>query len=428
MTGVESSKEDLATQLDQHSDYFRENVYDIYKQLRTQCPMVHSEKWGGFWAFLDYQDVYDAEQVAETFSSGAGKEVPGVEGSLPFIPIDYDPPLVQDYRKIALPFFSPGAAKALEPTFRRLATELIDEFIESGEADIIGQLTTPLPARWILQMLGFDESNWPEWVELIHSTVHDLALDPEKSGAAAAQIYANISTEIQKRRTESYGDDLLSTVMQAKVNGEGLDDMQILGYAFLMLLGGMDTTSGLTGNALVRLEEQPELRQRLINEPELLPKATEEFLRHDTPTQGLPRIVTKDCEFNGQRFAEGDRVLLMFAAANRDPKMFEDPDRIDFDRTGNRHLAFGAGPHRCMGSNHARMMFQVMMSEILTRMPDYTISGEVERFADAGSVYAVRRLPIRFTPGPRVGGDGAPAAAGTAADTRREVRANVGKG
>ena len=158
MTGVESSKEDLATQLDQHSDYFRENVYDIYKQLRTQCPMVHSEKWGGFWAFLDYQDVYDAEQVAEIFSSGAGKEVPGVEGSLPFIPIDYDPPLVQDYRKIALPFFSPGAAKALEPTFRRLATELIDEFIESGEADIIGQLTTPLPARWILQMLGFDES------------------------------------------------------------------------------------------------------------------------------------------------------------------------------------------------------------------------------------------------------------------------------
>ena len=122
MTDVESRNDDLATQLDQHSDYFRENVYEIYAELRKTCPMVHSEKWGGFWAFLDYEDVYDAEQVAEIFSSGAGKEVPGVPGSIPFIPIDYDPPLVQDYRKIALSFFSPGAAKALEPTFRRLAT------------------------------------------------------------------------------------------------------------------------------------------------------------------------------------------------------------------------------------------------------------------------------------------------------------------
>lgn len=403
MTDVKPSKQDLATELDQHSDYFRENVYDIYKELREQCPMVHSEKWGGFWAFLDYQDVYDAEQVSEIFSSGAGKEVPPVEGSLPFIPIDYDPPQVQAYRKITLPLFSPGAAKALEPTFRQMATELIDEFIESGEADIISQLTTPLPARWILQMLGFDETKWPEWVELIHTTVHDLALDPQKSGAAAAQIYANITAEIHKRRTDGYGDDMLSTVMQAKVNDESLDDMQILGYAFLMLLGGMDTTSGLTGNALVRLEEQPELRQRLISEPELLLKATEEFLRHDTPSQGLPRIVTKDCEFNGQQFVKGDRVLLMFAAANRDPKVFDNPDDIDFDRVGNRHLAFGAGPHRCMGSNHARVMFQVMMSEILTRLPDYTISGEIERFADAGSVYAVRHLPIKFSPGPRLG-------------------------
>jgi cytochrome P450 len=416
VTDLESLPEDLTTHLDQHSDYFRENVYDVYRELRPKCPMVHSEKWGGFWAFLEYKDVYDAEQVAEIFSSGAGKEVPPVEGTVPFIPIDYDPPLVQDYRKIALPFFSPAAAKALEPTFRRLATELIDGFIEAGEADIIEQLTTPLPARWILQMLGFDESQWPEWVELIHGTVHELATDPEKSGAAAIQIYTNISAEMARRREHGYRDDLLSTLMQGHADGKPLDDMQILGYAFLMLLGGMDTTSGLTGNALVRLQEQPELRARLINEPALLPKATEEFLRHDTPTQGLPRIVAKDCEFNGQQFTAGERVLLMFAAANRDPKVFDDPDRIDFDRVGNRHLAFGAGPHRCMGSNHARMMFQVMMSEILTRLPDYTISGEVERFADAGSVYAVRRLPIRFTPGPRLGGEGAHAAATTATD------------
>jgi cytochrome P450 len=401
VTGVDSLGEDLAAQMDHHSDFFREHIYQVYEELRPQCPMVHSQKWGGFWAFLDYDDVYDAEQVSEIFSSKPGREVPAAGNTFPFIPIDYDPPLVQDYRKIALSFFSPGAAKALEPTLRRLATELIDDFIESGEADIVRQLTTPLPARWVLQLLGFDESRWPEWVDWIHATVHDLASDPDSSAAAAGQIYVNITAEMEKRRTEGYGEDLLSTLMQGQVNGVPLDDGEILGYAFLMLLGGMDTTSGLTGNALVRLEEQPELRERLIREPGLLSKATEEFLRHDTPTQGLPRIVTKDCEFNGQQFSAGERVLLMFAAANRDPKVFEDPDRIDFDRVGNRHLAFGAGPHRCMGSNHARVMFQVMMSEILTRLPDYTISGEIDRFDDAGAVYAVRRLPIRFTPGPR---------------------------
>jgi cytochrome P450 len=247
-------------------------------------------------------------------------------------------------------------------------------------------------------MLGFDESRWREWVEWIHGTVHELATNPEKSAASAGEIYANITTEMAKRRTEGYGDDLLSVLMQGEVNGTPLDDMQILGYAFLMLLGGMDTTSGLTGNALVRLEEQPELRERLIREPSVLPKATEEFLRHDTPTQGLPRIVTKDCEFKGQHFSAGERVLLMFAAANRDPKVFEDPDLIDFDRVANRHLAFGVGPHRCMGSNHARVMFQVMMSEILTRLPDSTTPARSTRFVGCpsgsprGPAPTVRRL------------------------------------
>jgi cytochrome P450 len=399
VTLIEPWDGDITTHLDQHSEYFREHNYAVYSELRQQCPMVRSERWGGFWAFLDYNDVYDAEQSGEIFSSRQGKEVPPAANTAPFIPLDFDPPLVQEYRKIALAFFSPGAAKAMEPTFRRLASELIDDFIEAGEADIVGQLTTPLPARWILQMLGFDESRWRDWVSWIHCTVHDLAADPAKGAEAAGHIYANINAEIAARRQGGYRDDLLSTLMQGQVNGEPLDDEQILGYAFLVLLGGMDTTSGLMGNALVRLDEQPALRVRLIREPELLPRATEEFLRHDTPTQGMSRIVTKDCEFNGQWFGEGDRVLLMFAAANRDPKVFDDPDRIDFDRRGNRHLAFGAGPHRCLGSNHARMMFQVMMSEILTRLPDFAISGDIERFADAGSVYAVRRLPISFTPG-----------------------------
>jgi cytochrome P450 len=401
MTIADVEAPDPSVDLDHHSAYFREHNYEIYEDLRARCPVAHSNAWGGFWMLVDYQDIYDAGQDNALFSSAMEKQIPAAGNPDPFVPIDTDPPVLRQYRRIGLPWFSPASAKALEPMFRELATELIDEFIEAGEADIVGQLTTPLPARWILRMLGFGESRWREWIEWIHATVHDRSHDPDKAMAAVTNIYANITAEMARRRADGYGDDLLSAIMQGEVDGEPLRDELVIGYGFLMLLGGMDTTSGLTGNALVRLVEQPELRQRLIDQPDILPKATEEFLRHDTPTQGQPRIITRDCEFKGHQMRAGDRVMLMFAAANRDPKVFTDPDRIDFDRVGNRHLAFGAGAHRCMGSNHARVMFKVMISEILTRLPDYTISGEIERFADAGDVYAVRCLPIRFTPGPR---------------------------
>lgn len=412
-TAARTEPSNGSVDLDHHSAYFCEHNYEIYEDLRARCPIAHSNAWGGFWMLVDYQDVYDAAQDPDLFSSAMEKGIPLAGNPGPFIPIDIDPPQLQQYRRIALPWFSPSSARTLEPMFRELATELIDEFIETGEADIVGQLTTPLPARWILRMLGFDESRWREWVGWIHATVHDRSHDPDKAIASVTNIYTSMGAEMARRRAGGYGDDLLSAIMQAEVDGRPLSDEQVIGYAFLVLLGGMDTTSGLTGNALVRLAEQPELRQRLIDGAGLLPKATEEFLRHDTPAQGLARIVTRDCEFKGHRLRQGDRVLLMFAAANRDPKVFPSPGRIDFDRVGNRHLAFGAGVHRCLGSNHARVMFQVMISEILARLPDYTISGEIERFPDAGDVYAVRRLPIRFTSGRRLSGSGS--AVGSAA-------------
>lgn len=401
MTNTKPPAQNIFTDLDHHSDYFREHNYETYEILRAQCPVAHSNAWGGFWMFLEHDDVYEAENNTDVFSSVMEKQVPRSDNPDPFVPIDTDPPLLQQYRRITLPWFSPSAAKELEPTFRRFTAELIDDFIETGRADIIQQLTTALPARWILQMLGFDETRWPDWVEWTHAVVHDRTSNVEKSMAGVTSIYTNIIAEMQRRRDDGFGADLLSGIMQGEVDGEPLRDELVIGYTFLMLLGGMDTTSGLTGNALVQLDEHRDLRQRLIDEPGILPKATEEFLRHDTPTQGLARLVTRDCEFKGQHLSPGDRVLLMYAAANRDPRVFENPDVIDFDRSPNRHLAFGAGPHRCLGSNHARVMFQVMISEILRRLPDYAITGEIERFRDAGDVYAPRHLHITFTPGTR---------------------------
>jgi cytochrome P450 len=169
-----------------------------------------------------------------------------------------------------------------------------------------------------------------------------------------------------------------------------------------MMLGGMDTTSGLTGNTLLRMIEHPELRRVLIERPEMLKPATEEFLRHSSPTLGLARTVSRDAEFHGQRMDAGDRAILMWGAANRDPAVFAEPEVIDLWRENSgKHMAFGVGQHRCLGSHLARMMFQEMISEVLERMPDFEANGPAVKFEDAGEVHAVRSLPIRFTPGER---------------------------
>jgi cytochrome P450 len=170
----------------------------------------------------------------------------------------------------------------------------------------------------------------------------------------------------------------------------------------LLLLGGMDTTAGFTGNVLAVLDKRPDLQQQIIDDPSSLSRATEELLRRESPAPSY-RTVTRDAVFHGQQLRKGDRVLMMFGAAGLDPAVFNAPDEIHFERTSNRHMAFGVGPHRCLGSHHARVMFGVMISEILKRIPDYKVAGDIVRFKDAGNVWAVRSLPIHFTPGRKSG-------------------------
>lgn len=387
---------------DHHSPEFRENNYAQFDDLRAHCPVAHSAKYGGFWVLTDYESVGEAARDDDLFNSYPSVGVPASGMPFPVIPIESDPPMTEKLRSITLKQFSPGAAERLEPKAREMATELIDGFIERGACDIVQELTTPLPARLILHMLGLDESKYPEWVSWVHTTVHDRAHDEEKAGAAGMSMFGEINKQMVDRREHGFGDDLLSVIMQGTIDGEPLDDIQIAMYTFLMMLGGMDTTSGLTGNALVRIAGSPQLRERLLSDPAVLRQATEEFLRLDTPSQGLARTVSRDAEFCGAAMSQGDRVILMWAAANRDPEVFPDPHECDFDRENKRHMSFGVGVHRCLGSNLARMMFGVMITEILARMPDFEIAGDPVRFEDAGEVYAVRDLPIRFKPGARV--------------------------
>lgn len=390
-------------ELDHHSAEFREDVHGAFRRMRESgCPVAYSHAHDGFWALIDYAPVFDASRDDELFSSCPSVGVPPNPVQLPILPIETDPPVTQELRRATLRKFSPREIDKLRPIATQITDELIDAFIERGSCDLVGELTTPMPARLTLRMLNFDESRYREWVHWAHAIVHDRAHSPAEAAAAGMQMFSEVGRHIQRRRTEGLGQDLLSDIMRGTINGQPLDDAQIAMYGIQMVLGGMDTTSGLTGNVLLGLCEDLRLRNELIADPSLIDRGTNEFIRLFTPTPGLARTVTRDVQFHGQHLRKGDRAILMWGAASRDPAIFDNPDRLDLHRpNAHKHMAFGVGVHRCLGSHMARMIFQVLLEQILQRLPDFALAGEPARFEDAGEVYALRTFPVTFTPAMR---------------------------
>jgi cytochrome P450 len=390
--------------LDHHSSQFRDDPYGRFREMRESgCPVAHSDHHDGFWALVDYASVFEASRDDDLFRSYPSIGVPASGMPFPILPIESDPPQTQELREVTLRRFSPGAAERARPIAVELTNAAIDEFIERGECDIVRELTTPMPARLILRLLDWNESRYLDWVNWVHTTVHERAHDPERAGAAGMELFGEISKQMEQRRAVGLGDDLFSDILRGTLDGKPLDDIQVTMYGFLMMLGGMDTTSGFTANVLLHLCEDSELRRQLIDDPGLIKSGTDELLRLFTPTLGLARTVSRDIEFHGQPMRQGDRAILMWAAANRDPATFEHPDDLDLERVNaKKQMAFGIGIHRCLGSHYAKMMFQVMLTQILARLPDFELAGDWERFEDAGEVHAVRKLPITFTAGARL--------------------------
>ncbi|RBY84438.1 cytochrome P450 [Blastococcus sp. TF02A-26] len=397
--------------LDPHQPFFSAHVHDIYRGLVQEHPVAWSTTNGGFWMLTGYRPVYEATRDDALFSTSAGVGLPrdGEGAALPPgtgpIPIEIDAPQAQQFRKAALGPLSPRSVAALEPVIRRMTDEFVDEFVGTGRADLVQQLTTPLPARVTLHLLGLDESRWAVWVSWIHAIIHGSSAEGQ---AALGNVVTHVAAAIRERTADPGGsEDLLTAITRCQVDGRTISFEEQVRYVFLILLGGMDTTSGLTGNTLIHLGRDEALRQRLTDRRDLLATATEEFLRIGTPTQCQMRTLSRDAEFHGQRMHAGDRALLMWAAANRDPAEFPDPDVVDVDRWPNRHMAFGVGLHRCLGSNLARTMFRVMIDAVLDRLPDFRLLvTDVPRFDDACNVWAPTSLPVEFTPGPRSAGRG----------------------
>jgi cytochrome P450 len=387
----------------------------IYSELRGRCPIAHSDAWGGFHVISRYEDVATVGRSHRTYSSGryaAGRRDGGVtippvaEGGPAAIPIELDPPEHFAYRRVLTPWFSRAAvAQRWEPFVREVVTALVDEAIETGRLELIGQLIGPATAMLGMEIAGLPLCDWRVYAPPYHEMMHvpqDSPEWPRVIGQMTA-IYRRIAREVAARAVQPR-DDLISHLLQSEVDGTRIAPTTVANIINVLLSAAVDTTASASGHIFYWLSAHPVQRQRLIDEPELIPAAREELLRYFSPTPVTGRTVTRETVLGGYRLMPGDRILTAFASANLDPDVWEDPETVDFDRNASGHLAFGIGVHRCLGLHVARATLAATLGETLRRMPDFVVDeANSVRYDTIHMVNGWVQMPITFTPGARVG-------------------------
>jgi cytochrome P450 len=382
-----------------------------YRQLRTRNPVAYTEAHGGYWVLSGYQVVFDAARNDDVFSSARSSH--GGEGltvTIPktpmhhHIPIEIDPPDFRKYRKILNAITSPAAIVDLIPRIQHHTTWFIDRIIERGRCDfaeIIG-----VPAITTVEWLGLPTGEWARYSYQHRTVISAPKGSPDYVKATEVDLpyLTNQVREVIAARRDQPEDDIISYLLAQEVDDRPLTDAEVFSMVELLLAGGTVTTTSLVSQALVWLYRHPDVRRRLIDEPDLRERAIEEFLRYFSPTQALARTITTDTEFHECPLKAGDRALLAWASANRDPAGgFEQPDELDIERWPNRHLAFGVGIHRCAGSHVARALAKEMIGQILDRMPDFVVDTEkMVPFRNQGANIGFSSIPVTFTPGPQL--------------------------
>ncbi len=385
-----------ATDYDIFGPDYVSDPYPIWQELRDTCPVAHTDRYGGSWLPTTYEHVTAIAHDVEHFSSREVSVVPtldAADGALPagVPPISADPPVHTWSRRLILPWFSHRRVAEYEPATRALCARLMEPITERGTGDAAADYAQQIPVRVIAGVLGVPDDQADTFTGWVRDIL-EFANVPERRSAGRDALLAYLHSVLDERRAEPR-EDLISYLLRAEVDGEPVPDAHVLGTAALTLVAGIDTTWSAIGSSLWHLATHEEDRRRLVANPELLPTAVEEFLRAYSPVT-MGRIVAEDVEVGGCPMRAGDRVLLNFPAANRDPAAFPDADRVVIDRERNRHVAFGAGIHRCAGSNLARMELLVALEEWLARVPEFTLAPGAEVTWAGGQVRGPRSVPI----------------------------------
>jgi cytochrome P450 len=380
-----------------HTDpRWTENPFPIWDELRAAAPVVHTDRFLGCYMPTTYEAVRQIAHDTEHFSSRRVivRDIrPEITATAP--PITSDPPEHKPAKQLLLPPFTPDAMKKLEPRVRAICNELIDQFIGEGKCDAAARYTKHVPVRAIAHMLGIAEKDGDLFIKWIHGILELGIKDDAALMGAVREMTEYFAGHLEQRKTKPT-DDLISALMKARdKNGQPLSDNHVLGSLRLLLIAGIDTTWSAIGASLWHLAKTPADRERLIAEPDLIPTAVEELLRAYSPVT-MAREVMKETVISGCPVKPGNMVLLSFPAANRDPAMFPDADKVVLDRKENRHAAFGLGIHRCVGSNLARMEMTVALEEWLKRIPDFRLDPAGQVTWSEGTVRGPRQLPLLF--------------------------------
>ncbi|OBF88072.1 cytochrome [Mycobacterium sp. 852002-51163_SCH5372311] len=380
-----------------------DDPYPIYRQLRDEAPVYWATD-STTWVLSRHDDVTAALLDHHRFSSvdGIFPTPPGSDFHASFLPmmIMMDPPRHDQLRALVSKAFTPRRIAALSSGIEDLADRLsgcLDN--GAGSADFVADFAAVLPAMVIADLLGVPREDRGQFRQWSNAMVQSNPARGETGEglAAAAAIYGYFTDFLAERRREPRG-DLMSALVCAEIEGKRLSDDDVLGFCLLLLIAGHETTSNLLGNAAVVLAEHPDVRRRMAGDDSLLGPAVEELLRYDSPVQGLSRTLTRDVTLYGATMSAGDSVLLLFGSANRDERVFPDPDTFDIGRKPEHQVAFGRGVHFCLGASLARMEARIALRALLSRMPDWEVDLVSARRLRSGPIRGYVSLPISWAP------------------------------
>lgn len=392
---------DWATDFDHADPSYNADVHRIWEDLRESgCPVAHSDRYGGMWAPLTHEYVKEVAYDTDHFSSRGvivSNTRPIIEAPVgPAPPITSDPPFHQVARRLLLPPFSPKNIDPWEDEIRILCRDLLDRMgpIADGESvvDAAVQYAQHIPVNVISRMLGLPLEDDDLFRGFVHDVLENVNVSAEERIAALEPLNQYLDARVREHIEEPQ-DDLISYLLNVEIAGNKLSPEHVRGSIVLLLVAGIDTTWSAIGSSLHHLAGHPEDLQRLVDEPELMMFAIEEFLRAYAPVT-MARLVKEDHDFHGCPMEAEQWVLLPFPAANRDPEMFERADEVIIDREENRHAAFGLGIHRCLGSNLARLELRVAVEEFIARFPSFELAGTTTW--SIGQVRGPRALPVRI--------------------------------
>lgn len=413
-------KKALLFSMNRHDSSYRINFVENTEAMQSKCPVAWNDTHGGYWYVAGNQELFDIARRSDVLSNDADikGERRGYQGiNIPTTPpeqrtsvggfLEMDPPRQQYYRKALNPYLSPAAVARWQPIVDEITRACIDDVIETGKIDFVDDLANLVPAVMTMGLLGVPLREFEPYVEPTHASIYTSPDDPDIVRVRETQQRMGMEMYKSLQRIREDGTPgLIDALLHVDLGDEPpADDAELLGVIGLLVGGGFDTTTALTAHSLEWLSENPDEKDRLKNAfSDLIDSATEEFLRFYTPAQGDGRTISQDVEIAGVKFKEGDRLWLSWAMANRDPEVFDNPNEIIMDRTGNRHASFGLGGHRCIGSNVARAIFKTMVRHVLERMPDFKCDPEgAVHYDTTGVINGMKHLPATFTPGKRLG-------------------------